>query len=536
MKTYFIIIPELVLTGPTKGSIAIANGLSFQKKKVFLISLKENNLHLKDLNIKRGITIISLNGNLISKIKKFKILCKNYNPNFRISIGFSADFINLFTCSFGSLKISSVRGNLFVNYELDFGFRGKLLAFLHYFIISKFKIVFSMTKSMQSFLNKRNIKSVLIGNFVDEQSLKLKRKKRRKFNTIKFLFLGSLTVRKNIIFMMEGFMKFSKNKNDVELLIIGDGPQKKLINERAKLSGGKIKFLGFKTNPYSDLNKSNVIVLLSKSEGMSRAVLEALFFGNIALLSDVDGNREIIENGKNGFLFNENKNDLLHIFEKCYLMCKNNDFLNENLIPHSFSQESQVKKIIMNLESKNNSYYNYLKSRSFSGKIYRNFFLYPKINKYLTGKILDIGCGIGDFLKYNNNACGVDINPNTVDHCISNGLNARLFLDNKIPYENNSFDSIIMDNVMEHIESPISLLKESKRLLKKRGLLLIGVPGSNGYKHDPDHKIFYDASSLISLLKSNGFKHKSTFYTPFKSEFLNNKMRQYCLYVQFEKI
>ena len=33
-----------------------------------------------------------------------------------------------------------------------------------------------------------------------------------------------------------------------------------------------------------------------------------------------------------------------------------------------------------------------------------------KVEKFINGKTLDVGCGIGDFLKYSNNSVGVDIN------------------------------------------------------------------------------------------------------------------------------
>jgi len=165
------------------------------------------------------------------------------------------------------------------------------------------------------------------------------------------LFLGSLSVRKNIFFMIDSFLKLSEKRNDVELIIVGDGPLKKSIEAKVNLSSKKITLLGFKNNPYEELNKSNVIVLLSKSEGMSRAVLEAMFFGNIAILSDVDGNRELIEDGKNGFLYNSDKSDILSLFEKSYVFCKTQNLLKKNYIPPNFRQDSQIKKLILILEN-----------------------------------------------------------------------------------------------------------------------------------------------------------------------------------------
>ena len=63
-------------------------------------------------------------------------------------------------------------------------------------------------------------------------------------------------------------------------------------------------------------------------------------------------------------------------------------------------------------------YFEYLKDRSILGFFYRNFFLYPKLNKLLDAQTLDIGCGVGDFLKFRPNTIGVDINKNCIDWCL----------------------------------------------------------------------------------------------------------------------
>lgn len=59
----------------------------------------------------------------------------------------------------------------------------------------------------------------------------------------------------------------------------------------------------------------------------------------------------------------------------------------------------------------NQQYFQYLKSRSFLGNIYRKYYLYPKLGRYLKCWLLDIGCGIGDILVFRSNSVGVDINP-----------------------------------------------------------------------------------------------------------------------------
>ena len=102
---------------------------------------------------------------------------------------------------------------------------------------------------------------------------------------------------------------------------------------------------------------------------------------------------------------------------------------------------------------------------------------------------------------------------------------------NMIPFDDKSFDSVLLDNVLEHIESPSLLFKEIRRVLKPDGLLLIGVPGEKGFRSDDDHKIFYEEKILQVLAKKNQFNTDQFFYTPLvKSKFLSQHVRQYCIY------
>ena len=48
----------------------------------------------------------------------------------------------------------------------------------------------------------------------------------------------------------------------------------------------------------------------------------------------------------------------------------------------------------------NSEYAAYLRGRSLLGAVYRRFYLYPKLGKFIKGRILDIGCGVGDFLAH----------------------------------------------------------------------------------------------------------------------------------------
>jgi SAM-dependent methyltransferase len=183
--------------------------------------------------------------------------------------------------------------------------------------------------------------------------------------------------------------------------------------------------------------------------------------------------------------------------------------------------------------NKYKKYYTYLQRRSCIGLIYRNFFLYPTICKHLHGHVLDIGCGIGDFLKFRTNTVGVDINHETVKHCCDLGLNAQVMIENVLPFEFKTFDGIVLDNVLEHITDPTLLLSEICRVLKPNGKVLIGVPGEKGYNRDTDHKTFYDLGKLKNLMQQNNFSYSSHFYKPLDFPGLSNLISQHSLYSLF---
>lgn len=182
------------------------------------------------------------------------------------------------------------------------------------------------------------------------------------------------------------------------------------------------------------------------------------------------------------------------------------------------------------------SYHNYLKNKSLLGSVYRKYFLYPRLCKELQGKALDIGCGTGEFCRFRPNTDGADINPLNVDWLAK--FDRKGFLissDSTISVADSSYDAAALDNVLEHIEKPEQLINEIRRLLKPQGILLVGVPGIKGFHGEIDHKVFYNSQLLSSTFSKHGFTLVKMFNTPFKSEYLERKMRQYCLYGVFRK-
>lgn len=135
-----------------------------------------------------------------------------------------------------------------------------------------------------------------------------------------------------------------------------------------------------------------------------------------------------------------------------------------------------------------------------------------KIDKNLSKKVLDVGCGTASFknvfesfdFSYN----GIDIdNHDPLNGIINSDIGNKPF-----PYKENSYDLVFMKMIIEHLnlKEISNCLAECFRVLKPKGHLIVLTPS---WKYNYD--IFYDEythltpftpNSLKTVLKMNNFK------------------------------
>lgn len=90
-----------------------------------------------------------------------------------------------------------------------------------------------------------------------------------------------------------------------KLFIIGEGRHKEQLENLVKSLKlkNKIKFLGFKKNPYPYIKNASLFIHSSKFEGLPTVMIEALIFQKFIVATDCPtGPREILSNGENGIL------------------------------------------------------------------------------------------------------------------------------------------------------------------------------------------------------------------------------------------
>jgi glycosyltransferase involved in cell wall biosynthesis len=83
----------------------------------------------------------------------------------------------------------------------------------------------------------------------------------------------------------------------------GSGPNKEGLESLAKfLELSSVRFAGFVQNVPSIWNKNHALILPSRSEGLPLVIVEAMLQGRIAIVTNVAGNSEVINDGETGFV------------------------------------------------------------------------------------------------------------------------------------------------------------------------------------------------------------------------------------------
>ncbi|MFH1229159.1 MAG: class I SAM-dependent methyltransferase [Candidatus Aenigmatarchaeota archaeon] len=172
---------------------------------------------------------------------------------------------------------------------------------------------------------------------------------------------------------------------------------------------------------------------------------------------------------------------------------------------------------------KDKEYFEYLRNRSWLSFQFRKCF-YKSIIKEFKGKVLDVGCGLGEFMESYPSSVGIDMNPYCVKYCKERGLDAKAGNAQRIPFKNSSFDGVFCLCVLEHLKKPELAVKEMHRVLKKNGKLVIIVPTESGFRHDKTHVTFLQKENTKEILKRSGFKIKKMSYFPFSFKFFRERL------------
>lgn len=140
-------------------------------------------------------------------------------------------------------------------------------------------------------------------------------------------------------------------------------------------------------------------------------------------------------------------------------------------------------------------------------------------------RVLDIGCGFGESLGYHRNrgcdAHGVEADANILRVAERYGLNVKVGLFNDNSYDEASFDYVTLDQVIEHVSDPATLLTDVAKILKPAGRVVLSTPNAQSWGarvfgrrwihwHVPYHQHFFTIESMRLTAALAGFEVECT--------------------------
>lgn len=114
--------------------------------------------------------------------------------------------------------------------------------------------------------------------------------------------VGRLVSLKNVDLIIKAVLAVAQDY-EVQLYVLGEGPERQYLESLVPPeSKTTIHFAGVSNDVLSWLQKSDIFVQFSSTEGLSRSIIEAAAAGLPSVVSDVGGNCEIVENNATGFV------------------------------------------------------------------------------------------------------------------------------------------------------------------------------------------------------------------------------------------
>lgn len=130
-----------------------------------------------------------------------------------------------------------------------------------------------------------------------------------KYKSNKILQVSRFDFAKNSLLLLDIVNELNKKKDEekFEFHIIGDGPDRILLENKFKDKGiSNVVFHGFQGNLTKYYSDSFCYISTSRWEGLPLTLLESMSHGTPSIVTKVDGNKDLVSHGQNGYLFNIN--------------------------------------------------------------------------------------------------------------------------------------------------------------------------------------------------------------------------------------
>lgn len=318
------VLPTLKGGGAEKIVCNLMNGLNKDIFEINLFLFNKKGVYWNLIDEEINIFLASK----IENVSKFSILRSLYKISKDMDIIVaSMELMPTYMATIVAILLrKKVIGWVHINIDSILNDKNNIIKFLHRNILLKFfynkldKIIAvsnGAKENISKYLSNKNRNKVeCIYNPIKINEIKEKAKEEL-VETIEKPFImgiGRLERQKNFILLIRAYKILLDRGIKHNLIILGQGSQKEyLVNEVKKLNmEKKVKFLGFKENPYKYLNQADVFVQSSIYEGLPTVLIEALILNVPVVATNCpDGANEILDNGKYGLLVKMNDEEVL---------------------------------------------------------------------------------------------------------------------------------------------------------------------------------------------------------------------------------
>lgn len=310
-------------------------GMMKDEKNIEMIYCSKDG-EIRDALKERNIEFFPIEKLCVQEVKR---AIKEIKPDVIHAHDMRASYIAAKAC--GKIKlISHIHNNAFDSR----GISAKSIAYMY--AAMKAKHIFWVSDSSfkgYAFHNLFAKKSSVLYNIINIDALYDKMNTDSNSYNYDVVYVGRLSYPKNPQKLMQVLEKVVKAMPDVKIGIAGTGElaeeTKKLCKE-LKLTNN-VEFLGFQSNPLKIMHDAKVMVMTSRWEGTPMCALEAMALGLPIVSTPTDGLRELVDNGVNGYL-SDNDQELADGIVR---------IIKYNEIHEKFSQNTKIKiDDICNLE------------------------------------------------------------------------------------------------------------------------------------------------------------------------------------------
>tara|TARA_B100000787_G_scaffold157356_1_gene134071 strand:+ start:196 stop:1278 length:1083 start_codon:yes stop_codon:yes gene_type:complete len=342
MKKIIIFIPSIENGGVEKNLFIVSNYL---KKNGTAIEILTCN---RDMSKKflRGVKFIGTKSNFwFNKSRSIKyvscLFILFFNLLFRkdkpLVFAFQANIYAIFIAKILNTKIITRSNSAPAGWS-----KNPIKLIIYKFLINLADdVMVNSLEFKRNFERKFKIKVKCIYNPFDKSLIKKKIKKDINFKKgfLNIVSVGRLTDQKDHLTLLKAINLIKKNLK-VQFFIIGNGPTEIMIKNFIKKNKlqDKVKLLGYLSNPYPYINKSDIVVLTSRFEGLPNVLLEAQYLKKYIISTNCPtGPKEILLNGRAG--------DLIKMGDYRKLSSLINNYYNR-------------KKVIINMINTGTKYFN----------------------------------------------------------------------------------------------------------------------------------------------------------------------------------